>query len=171
MSVNTSESQSETMEDRLANIGSRIDSLMTRVHDLRGDADEHVGHLMEDLHSTIEGELNRIERRIQSTSNHIDHDVSHARSEVLEATRDELAIWWGRLEGLRLQANLGKMEVNDRLQPLLQRLELAYERARGHLHELTRDELSWEDVEPQLMEAMRELKTEFDSAERQYRIA
>lgn len=53
--------------------------------------------------------------------------------------RGELDRWRARLDELRLQANLGKMEARDRLDDLEQRLQPAYQTATRRLSEVVDD--------------------------------
>lgn len=50
--------------------------------------------------------------------------------------RGELDRWRARLDELRLQANLGKMELRDRLSEIENRLEPAYQSASRRLAEV-----------------------------------
>ena len=94
-----------------------------------------------------------------------------SRIDDLMAKVEDLATWRGRLEGLHLQASLGIMELDDKLRPTIERLERSYAKARGYLDELSRDEMSWDEIEPRLTEAMKDLKRDFDKAGSEYRIA
>ena len=57
----------------------------------------------------------------------------------LDKLREELDGWRTRLDQLRLQANLGKMELRDKLQELGERIEPAHRRAMKRLSELAKD--------------------------------
>jgi hypothetical protein len=159
------------MEERLAAVGSRIDSLMSRVRDMGADADHHVHEVMEDLYSSVEREVKRIEGRIRSTNDADEADATKARAELLESLRDELALWRGRLEGLRLQATLGRMDFDHKMQPAIERIEVLYYKARRYLHDMAHDELAWDELEPLLLDAMTDLRHEFDEAGKESSVA
>lgn len=107
----------------------------------------------------IREQLDGIEKRIDSLIEKI-----HERADRLESVRNELAVWRGRIEGLKLQASLGRMDFDDRLRPSIEHLEASYEKARRYLKDLSKDELSWDEIEPELSASMAELRREFDMA-------
>jgi hypothetical protein len=160
----TRDKKTGSMEERLARIGERVDSLMSKVHEVGADTNQHVRDLIEDLSSSVDREVSRIEVRMRTVNEEVGDDISMTRTDVIDSVREELALWRGRIEGLRLQAILGKMEVDDRLRPALERLEIAYGTARRRLHELSVEEMSWEELEPQLQIALKDLREEFDRA-------
>ena len=114
----------------------------------------------------IRERLDGIEARIDSLIEKV-----HERADLLESVRNELAVWRGRIEGLKLQASLGRMDLDDRLRPTIEHLETSYEKARRYLQDLSQDELSWEDLEPELSASMAELRREFDKAGSGFSIA
>ena len=114
----------------------------------------------------IRERLDGIEARIDSLI-----DKVHERADLLESVRNELAVWRGRIEGLKVQASLGRMDFDDRFRPSIEHLETSYEKARRYLQDLAKDELSWDDLEPELSASMAELRREFDKAGSRFSIA
>jgi len=57
------------------------------------------------------------------------------RKEIVDRLEKELADWRTRLDGLRVKASLGKMELRDRERVLLDGFQPAYEKAMEKLGE------------------------------------
>jgi hypothetical protein len=49
------------------------------------------------------------------------------------AAREQLLVWRGRLDELRLQASLARMEIRDNVEAVLDRMEAHYDDAAHHL--------------------------------------
>lgn len=105
---------------------------------------------------------------------------SEDRISGLEASQDELykqlAVaqreqWQGRVDDLELQAHLGAMEANDRVQPLLSELRSRWDEARSQLEDAASTavavtdtlragmELAIRDVRHALLESSKQLRS------------
>ncbi len=60
-------------------------------------------------------------------------------SKTIEGLKADLDQWRGRLERLRVQANLGKKDARDKLRDLEDRLETAFDKAKRKLDEVAED--------------------------------
>ena len=87
------------------------------------------------------------------------------RKEISDRLEKELADWRARLEQLRVKASLGRMELRDREQKLLDEFQPAYESAMRKLGEL-RDAAGDEAkaVKAGLEAGWRELRKTYESA-------
>lgn len=79
--------------------------------------------------------------RFAEIGRHLDELV--ARTDDLKKARGfiarELKVWREWIDELRVQNELAKMEIRDRMVPALDRLELAYEHGSGEIHRLLED--------------------------------
>ena len=71
----------------------------------------------------------------------IGEDIAVTRDDVIAAFREELDVWKARLEELVVQAALGRMELRDRLAPILRRVDAELTRIRKDLEELEKAEV------------------------------
>ena len=71
----------------------------------------------------------------------IGEDIAVTRDDVIAAFREELDIWKARFDELVVQATLGRMELRDRVAPVLRRVDAELTRIRKDLEELERMEV------------------------------
>lgn len=74
-------------------------------------------------------DIETLERKVET----LDRTVNRLARQVADA---EMAGWEARIEQLRLEASLGRMEVEDEFADRLNRLREAYQAARKELDEL-----------------------------------
>lgn len=143
-------------EERLGRIGRRIDHLIEAVQTTEA---------AEKVRADVARELRRIDHQVAATRAQIAQDLATTRKDLSDAVREELDVWKARLEELRVQTSLGRMEVRERLEPVIERVDLSLERIRKHVDRLTNAEVvDADDLERSVREALRELRREMDAA-------
>ena len=89
------------------------------------------------MRTTQDGDLHRNEHSF----GRIGEDIAVTRDDVIAALRAELDIWKARLDELVVQAALGRMELRDRVAPLLRRVDAELTRIRKDVEELEKVEV------------------------------
>lgn len=71
----------------------------------------------------------------------LEDEISTLRAEQTELLRQqarfEVDVWQGRVDDLEVQVHLATMEAEEKLQPLLDKLKLTWNDARGQLTDAT----------------------------------
>lgn len=92
------------------------------------------------------------------------------KKKVQELQQEEMALWQARIDKAKIQLHLGAKEAKDKMQPQIDKLELAMDQARQKWQEF--DEAAddaWEDINEGLKNSFSSLKDAFDKASEHFR--
>ena len=143
-------------EQLLGSLGARIDRLLTDIKS---------GELTASLRSEINGELQRISNEISAARARVDADVEDGKEAIAAALGAERDVWKARLEELRVQAELGRMEIRDRIKAIADRIDDLTAHVRQDIHEVEeRNDISHE-VESAVKKEMHTLRREIEKAD------
>ena len=112
--MRTQETQRHGTERKFAEVGRSIDDLLQ---------ESRATHTARDVRDEMLRELRRIDNQLSPTWAQVGKDLAFTRDDIVEALQKELGVWKGRVEELDVQATLGRMELRDRLAPILRRVE------------------------------------------------
>ena len=97
----------------------------------------------------------------------IGDDIAVTRDDVIAVVREELDVLRARLEELVVQAALGRMELRDRLAPLLRRVDAELSRIRRDVEDLERvDVVDEEELGYTIRKSMAGLRKDIEEVDR-----
>lgn len=115
-----------------------------------------------------------MEKRLSEIGRRIDHLLSKVKdaAELRQVVKGEFDVWRQWRDELHLQAELASMEVRDALEPTIEKVDLAFDRALDRVDELIATaELDENDLRDSVEKEMKGLRQELDAATAGYRIA
>ena len=145
-----------TVEQVLGKLGARIDRLLDTIK---------TSGVATKARADLGNEFKRIDEEITTARVRIDDDLADGKEALITALRAELDVWKGRLEELRVQADLGRMELRDRLTIIADRLDEAIGAIRRDIREIEERGDVAAGLEPAVGKEMRSLRREFETAE------
>lgn len=155
--MKTQKSVHPSAERKLGEIGRSIDDLLERSRMM--DAAVRV-------RAEIVKELKRIDEQVTTTRARIDRDVAVTRKDFIDALRAELDVWKARLQELDVQAALGRMEVRDRLNPVLRHIESELAGIKKDVEALAETDSGGEEALTRSIErSMKSLRKEIETAD------
>ena len=144
-------------ERKLGQIGRSIDELLTK---------SRTAETAAEVRDNVVKELKRIDKQIAATRAQIGQDLATTREDLVEALHKELDVWKVRLEELDVQAALGRMELQDRLAPIVRRVDATLARVRRDVEELAEAEIvDEEELGYSIQKAMTDLRKEIEEVD------
>ena len=144
------------VERLLGSIGARIDRLMEKTE---------FTETRTNIRAAIDRELHRIDNEVSVARARIDEDIADGREALANAFHDELDVWKARLDDLKVQADLGRMEVRDQISPLIRRLDNAILNLRHDVQRIGGSGDLTSDVKASVEDRMKTLRREIELAE------
>lgn len=121
--------------------------------------------------ASISGRFAEIGKHIDDLVARIDAPNSDALKNVRGFIDRELKVGREWIDEIRVQNDLGKMEVRDRIVPALDRLEIAYEKGSRRIHRLLEDPvIDLYELGSAVTKELQGLQREIEEAGRNYRI-
>ena len=88
-----------------------------------------------------------------------------AREKLKSQLEQELAHWQTKIDEARVQMHLGARDVQDRIHPYVEELELELDKVRGQWNRLeSASEGAWDDISHGLDISVKAMKQAFDRA-------
>lgn len=179
-----------SMEQRLAETGAALDRIGATAKDLGGAVRDEVqelveqlrteretlGRMLQQLRSTDTAAWNDYRETVHQAHRHLDTELRIAEAELegrLAASREEftdtvaaeLEAWRTRIDDLRLQAQLARMDTQDELEPVVKamlRRRSELEHRLGDLREATDD--TWQSIRGDLTDGLAQLRRSLHAA-------
>jgi type I site-specific restriction endonuclease len=146
-----------SVERRLGQIGRSVDELIQKWH--TSDA-------ASELRDDVKKELKRIDEQIAATRAQVGQDLATTRQDLAEAFREELDVWKARLEELDVQATLARMDLRDRVAPILRRVDAKLSHIRKDVEDLAEGEIVDEEgLSLSIQESMAGLRAEIEEVD------
>lgn len=186
MSVN----EETAMEARLHEVGERIDALWVAVREAGEDVEGRFEEIIRNLRAGLDRTLSELRRlrhddreawqtyqaEVDRAATTMNHDVDVARAQLEErlassheafadAVEREVNGWRGRVDDLRVQASLARMDATDEFAELLEPVERQLARATHRLEDLRAASTeSWSALRLGIEESLGTLKDSVNEA-------
>lgn len=179
-----------TMERRLADAGAALDRIAATAKDLggavRGELQDVVGRLrseremltqqLQELRATDEEAWGDYRERVDRARQRLEADVriaeaelqrrlAESRKEFTDTVATELEAWQTRIDELRVQAELAKMDTQEDLEPIMQAMQRRrsdLERRLGELQDASED--TWQSIREEMVDSLTQLRHSLQEA-------
>jgi chromosome segregation ATPase len=156
MQMKTQERVRPSAEQKLGTIGKSIDEWLEQ---------SKMAETAVTVRDEILKELKRIDKQLAAARAQIDQDLATTRKDFAEAVRAELEVWKKRVQELDVQAALGRMELRDRVRPVIDRIEVHLARIRRDIEKLEADAPDEETTTASIQTSMKDLRKEIKAVD------
>lgn len=184
MSTTTRTDDQSTMEQRLANAGATLDRMSATAKDLGGAVRDELQEMLHQLRRERERLSRKLEEAralddaaweeyrqgVERAHARFDADLEIAeaalrrrraetREEFTDTVADELDAWRARIDHLRVQAELARMETQDDLAPVIKAMQHRRSELEGRLGDLREaSEDAWQSIREDITDRLGQLR-------------
>ena len=125
--------EDDVARQRFRHSWERLDRARHVAHTMLERLDGETGDAAEFLSREIEREIHQLDAEVALLNAELRSELATTVDDYRAAAREQLLAWRGRLDDLRVQATLARMEIRDDVEAALDRMEGHYHDAAHHL--------------------------------------
>jgi len=126
--------EDDIARQRLRHSWERLNRARRMAHTMLERLDGETGDAADLLSREVEREIHQLDAEVALLNSELRSELATTVDDYRAAAREQLLAWRSRLDELRVQAALARMEIRDDVDAALDRMEGHYHDAAHHLH-------------------------------------